>query len=578
MTLKISNKIIILYSLLFFGLMILFVLYAHYLLVETSLNLIRQDMRDKIHFIQTRINSGGAEALRSPADLIGRFITETSALSHYRITIIDMNGRVLADTVMKNAASIENHRYRSEVKKAVNYGWGESIRYSTALSIDILYMAKKNGEMIIRLAKPLYEIKSAYGTIIQLIMACGIFLLVISVIINVIISRRITHTVSDTVAFSEYFASGDYSRRISNYSNDEFGALQRSLNRLADIIVDKIERLTLEQNKLSVIIESIDHGIVVIDQNRRVILTNPAFQRAMNVSIEPIGKLYYEVIRGSSLNEKIDNAIIQGSASSFEEKLHTGTVCLIHIMPIREGQVIQGMVIVLHDITEIKRISQIKTELVGNISHELKTPVTILKGYLETIYANLDDKALIKDLVKKAIAGSERQHALINDMLALNFIETAYIAMNDRFAIGGIISDCAAILEPKITAKKINLNVNIGPDDIVLMGNRFLAEEVFFNLLDNAINYNHDHGLVRIDAVGRNNSTAISIANTGPGIPAESIDRIFERFYRMDRGRSRSTGGTGLGLSIVRHAAELHGWRVSVISGPAETVFTVELN
>ncbi len=472
---------------------------------------------------------------------------------------------------------MDNHRYRVEIKDAINNGKGYSVRYSNTLKTDMLYYAVAYPRYVVRLAKPLYEIDGSVRQVRELIILLGFLALGVTGIIIMIISRRVTRPIVETLNFAEQFSRGDYSRRILNYSDDEIGTLQRSLNRLADIIVDKIDNLLLEQNKLEVTIESIHDGIGVVDINKKLVIANGAFADLLEIKNLSAGPLYYEVIRSSSFNSMIEYALSHGEKTSFEEEFVNGTICEVAISPIREEKTIRGILLVLHDVTEKKKIERLKTELVGNLSHELKTPITILRGYIETMKDHLHEQDLCRGFISKSLVNIDRQNSIINDMLKLNRIETSSDFQWEEINIKEIISNCVDLLSAKAIVKKVDLSVDSSGMNESVTGNRFLAEEVFFNIIDNAISYNYEEGSVKVASEKEKGILTVIISDTGIGIPSEAVERIFERFYRVDKSRSRETGGTGLGLSIVKHASELLGWKLKVNSGNRGTTFRINI-
>ena len=237
----------------------------------------------------------------------------------------------------------------------------------------------------------------------------------------------------------------------------------------------------------------------------------------------------------------------------------------------------QGILIVIHDITEKKKMDQLKTDLVGNLSHELKTPIAIIKGYLETIETNMDDIDMCAGFISKALSNVDRQDSIINDMLKLNRLETMTDISTEKINIKEIIDNCVEILGGKLNSRDITIECDIDIPERDVIGNRFLAEEIFFNIIVNAINYSNPEGRIKITAEQGDNKTIVSISDSGIGIPEESICRIFERFYRVDKSRSRATGGTGLGLSIVKHAVEILKWGIDVSSSSDGTIFFIKI-
>jgi len=574
---RISNKIIAAYTLLIVLLVLFFLLFFSNLVRETQLTILKREMKSKVDFIdlviKERYGSFSLKELKKNRLSVGKL----AKIIQLRITIIDQKGIVLVDSEIDEVSTLDNHRYRVEIKNSQKNQYGDSVRYSTTLQTDMLYYAKAAGPVILRLAKPLYEIEESLSAVKKVIIFSGIFVLLTAFFIIIYISRKITRPINETVNFAREFSHGDYSRRILNYSEDEIGYLQRSLNNMADTIVDKIESLVFEQNKLEITLESISDGIAVVDENKRIHIANSAFSRMVDSDFEMKGSLYFEAIRSHALNAKIEYVLGRGVAAKFEEKFISGTLCEVNLNPIKERNTLQGILVVLHDITEKKRIEQIKTELVGNMSHELKTPLTIMKGYLETISENIHNAELSSEFIQKAIDNADRQNSIINDILKLSMLETSNDFLVEKINLREVIETCIDLLSPKAAGRDIAIHKKVDVLDAVIKGNRFLSEEVFFNIIDNAVNYNRESGTVAIHAEKGKTSTVITIKDTGIGIPEDSLDRIFERFYRVDKSRSRATGGTGLGLSIVKHAADLLGWRITASTSKEGTSFTIEL-
>ncbi len=575
---KISSKIIISTSLLIISLVFFLILFINRTLMDTHLNIIKNEMREKIRFVELAFQQD--EKLYSPDYLKKNtaFVKKLADIIDLRITVINRRGTVLADTEVKDVAGLDNHLFRPEVQYALNKISGESIRYSDTLRTDMLYTARKSRDLVLRIAKPLYEIEKVRQKSSRTLALAGIIVILLSISVIIIISRKISGPIQEAISFARIFAGGDYNKRILNYNNDEIGTLQKSLNRLADTIHEKINSYIFEKTKLEITIESIQDGIAVIDSSRKIVISNSAFRRILEIDTDVIRKIYYEVIRSRNLNSQIEEAMKSGTSTHFEEEFLSGRVCRIFINPIKDESTLEGMLIVLRDITERKKIDRMKTELIGNMSHELKTPIAILKGYIETIRENIRDRKMTEELLEKAYANVERQSLLINDILKLNMIEQGPGFPAEKIDLDEVLGSCMEILTPKAEKKNITIHIDYRDSDYTIEGNRFLAEEVFFNLIDNAINYNHPRGNISINMMKeQNGSPVIEIADTGIGIPEDSVKRIFERFYRVDKSRSRLTGGTGLGLSIVKHAAELLGWVIHVASGSSGTKFVIHI-
>ena len=317
----------------------------------------------------------------------------------------------------------------------------------------------------------------------------------------------------------------------------------------------------------------------MIDSGKKILITNRSFSELLGIKSEIKEKPYFETIRSRTLNQKIENALRTGEKDTFEAEIINERNFEAVINPIKtDSNMIQGVLLVLHDISERKKIEKIKTDLVSNVSHELKTPIAIVKGYLETIRENPDNREMVNDFIDRAIENVDRQNALIQDIIKLSMIESSKEFEKESINIRDIIENCLGIVAPKIAKREIKLTKTFIPGlDYNIHANQFLVEEIFFNIIDNGINYNNQGGSLDITTENTGRGLRIKISDSGLGIPAEYMDRIFERFYRVDKSRSRATGGTGLGLSIVKHAAMVLGWDVSVSSDKNGTTFTIDI-
>ena len=312
-------------------------------------------------------------------------------------------------------------------------------------------------------------------------------------------------------------------------------------------------------------------------RSRTVEFANSSFIMMFSSGTAVQGRKSYEVIRSRRINTRIDDALAKRKPLNFEEELSGGQVLEILITHVTGISGDVPLLLIIRDITEKKRIDRMKSDLVGNMSHELKTPIAIMKGYLETIQSNIADVKMSKMLIERAIENADRQNSLINDILKLHMIETSAEIVRERIDLEEIIQGCIKILTVKAADKNVRIDFSIEAPSVLENSSRFLSEEILFNIIDNAVNYNNSGGSVTVKLMNEGSSLVCLIRDTGMGIPAESIDRIFERFYRVDKSRSRATGGTGLGLSIVRHAADLLGWRISVKSDTGGTEFRIVL-
>ncbi len=574
---KLSYKLIASYIILIFILVVSVYLMVAGLLKKIHIEMIKNEMAHEIELINSSISGIKGDLFTSPE--LKKTLDTYSRFMSLRITLIGPDGTVVADTEAKDISRLDNHFYRTEVYQAANTGRGSSIRHSNTLKTDMFYYAIGYGNYIIRLAEPLYAVDESIRELKNFTFRIAVFVLLSSIIIIVLVSLKVTGPFNETLNFANNFAEGNFRKRILNYSNDEIGTLQRSLNKMADTIVETIDQHIFEKKKLEATLESISDGIAMIDSAKRILISNKAFSDLLSINIETRDRPYYEVIRSRTLNAGIEKSLSSGERDSFEAELLNDRFFEAVINPIKsDSDIIQGILLVIHDISERKKIERIKSDLVSNVSHELKTPIAIVKGYLETIRENPENREMMSDFIDRAIENVDRQNSLIQDIIKLSMIESVKEFEKEEINIRQVILDCIDIVTPKIGKKEIKLKTDFAGDvEYRIMANRFLVEEVFFNIIDNGINYNNTGGDLTISAEKNGSGVRVTISDSGIGIPSESMDRIFERFYRVDRSRSRATGGTGLGLSIVKHAAMVLGWKVSVLSNKSGTTFTIDV-
>ena len=493
-----------------------------------------------------------------------------------RITIIDKEGFVLGDSE-KDPRQMENHADRPEVKMAYRGKVGRSIRYSNTLKMDMMYLAIpiiENGQVIgvTRLSLPLTEVKAKIAHIHKMIFMGTLLALSLALGIGFIVARMITKPLQKMAGLARDIASGDFSKQIDIHSNDEVGQLAQSFNQMAGELKTKMETILEDRNQLSAVLTSIIEGVVAIDRNEKIILFNSALQKLFNLSRDKaIGRFFWEVIRNNELNDLLREVM---EKKEFREKEITlfspqgEKIFQVHALPIKGEKGISGVVAVLHDITELKKLERMRIEFVANVSHELRTPLTSIKGFIETlkrgaIYDSKNSQRFL-DIIE---SHTERLNNLIDDLLDLSKIESKEIKMefqptDFREVIEEVVSNFREAIDEKGHTVKIDIpsdfpQVEVDPERI---------EQVFNNLLNNAIKFTPAGGNICIRGIVKEKNIQIEVSDTGIGIPKEHLGRLFERFYRVDKARSRELGGTGLGLSIVKHIIQAHGGTVGVES------------
>jgi len=544
-------------------------------LEENSLHDIKNSLINQGLVIENQLT---AEQIRQEdITQLEKLVKTLSPLSKSRITVISKDGRVLADSEksQQEALQMENHAGRPEVQEALSGYIGKEIRYSATLKIDMLYIAlpiKDAGGVfgVLRLALPLESVRMTLLAIRKAITFSVIFAVLMSFVLGSILSRGIIKPVNRIIHISRQFSKGDFSHRIFQDSQDEIGQLAATLNGMAQDLEDKIKKIEIQNQQLRTILESMIEGIVVVDKLGHIITVNSTIERIFGVSRgECEGKILLEVIRNDGING-IMAEVLKGARPILRETslvwpMHK--IFQVNASPIFEREAVNGCVFVIHDITEIRRLEQVRSDFVANVSHELKTPLTSIKGFVETLIEGaLEDKEHSRDFLKVIEEHTNRLDNLVNDLLDLSYLESTQAKLKKdnvylKKMVDGILSGFASQLKKKGVEADNNLSAGLS-----VLADKDKIEQVFTNLIDNAIKFNKDGGSLDIDSEDLTDKIKITVEDFGIGIPVKDIPRIFERFYRVDKARSRTLGGTGLGLSIVKHIVELHGGTVGVES------------
>lgn len=538
-----------------------------------------QEIKDSL-FIQGNLVISQIE----PKELISRnsayldnLIQKLSSRMQSRITLITPQGRVLADSQkpLDQALLMENHSLRPEVIQAMRTGRGEEIRYSSTLRIDMLYVAlaiKDDADIIgiLRLALPLKGVESTLAVIRKTIILSLVFALGFAFLLGSVLAASITRPVNRITGISRDFAKGDFRRRISISSADEIGELAATLNNMAQALEERIKQIQGQGQQLTAIFNSMVEGVIATDSRGRIISLNPPAEKIFSVKKDDIlGKTFLEAIRNNDISEIINRTLRQRDAVSEELSLNwpLQRVFQVSASAIFENEKVSGCLLVIHDITEIRKLETVRRDFVANVSHELKTPLTSIKGFVETLLeGGLEDKENSRQFLKIIQEHTERLNSLINDLLDLSCIESKELVLHKQSINLRVLAQRVLSGFDSGAKKKSILLVNQLDEKLNLTVDGDRIEQVFTNLIDNAIKFNRDKGSVKIYSRDEGGKVKIVVEDTGAGIPAKDLPRIFERFYRVDKARSRELGGTGLGLSIVKHIIELHSGSVGVES------------
>lgn len=542
-------------------------------------------------YVESRINDDLKRSLLFNKDILDRRLSrmEPADIEHItrsigdrlgvRATIIDQSGKVTGDSEVtkEDLDKLENHSARPEVQDALKNGIGVSKRFSTSIRKDMLYMAVPLGTGkalgVLRLAIPLADVEAIEGRIFRMIAVAMIFAFIItmlgSFIISVMISRPL-HEMSDVAG---RLAKGDFSRKALAYSNDEIGDLAKAVNNMATEIESEISDISKEKAKLEAVLSSMFEGVMLTDAKGSVILMNPSLKKLFFIDSDPDGKRPLKVLRNNAVQDMVDE-VVSGKAAPLTREISMtfpeARTVIINGVPIYKEGAAQGAVFVFHDITELKRLEDIRKEFVANVSHELRTPISSIKGYAETLIdGKVQDAGTVKEFLGIIHQNSERLANLINDLLDLAGIESGKMKMDlSASEARPVIDKCLNILDKAIKDKSIKIKMDVPADLPKILVDHKRISQVFLNLLDNAVKYTPEGGAIAVTADTLPKAVKFNITDTGIGIPEKDLPRIFERFYRVDKARSRELGGTGLGLSIVKHIVQAHGGDVWVQSVP----------
>lgn len=495
-----------------------------------------------------------------------------------RITIVDRQGRVLVDSgkTPKESSAMPNHADRPEIRKALSGTAAEESRYSTTLEMNMLYIAlpvKEDGGRIagaVRLSLPLANVEELLSVIKREIIFSLFLALGLALILGYILAAGLMKPVNKIIHASRRFSQGEFHHRILLNSEDEIGQLASTLNAMARSLEEKIKESAQQNQKLAAIFTSMIEGAIVTDRAGRIISANPAVERIFGVRSKNIeGRLFLEAIRNNDIWDIINAVLKKGDPASAEMTLNLPVqrIFKLNAVPVFDRDAVCGCLVVIHDISQIRKLETVRRDFVANVSHELKTPLTSIRGFVETLLEGaLDDKANNRNFLIIIHEHAQRLDRLVNDLLSLSYLESREMKLEKAdFNLYRLVEQ--VILNFKAQAEKRGLEIkNELPEQLMLAADKHKIEQVFINLIDNAVKFNSDSGLIRVYSHDLGDKIAIIVEDTGIGIPARDLPRIFERFYRVDKARSREMGGTGLGLSIVKHIVELHHGSVTVES------------
>jgi two-component system phosphate regulon sensor histidine kinase PhoR len=501
-----------------------------------------------------------------------------AALIPVRFTVILPDGVVVADSE-QDPQKMDNHGSRPEIRVALGGATGHAQRYSTTLRQQMMYVAcpiNREGKLlaVVRTALPVTTIDEALTAVYVKMTIAGLFIAVLAAGVGLYVSRRISHPIEAMRKGADQYARGALDLRIQPPATLELASLAEALNTMAAQLQNRMAAIVRQRNELEAVLSSMVEGVIALDGDEKVISLNTAAKKMFpNPSDSHVGRNLAELVRSSELAEMVQ-AVRDSGRSSQADITYQGweeRVLKAHCAPLRDGDGYpMGTLVVLHDVTQLRRLENMRKDFAANVSHEIKTPLTAIKGFVETLQeGDLDSKAESHRFLGIIAKHVDRLTAIIDDLMHLSRIErsdeTKALAL-EECRVCELLSTARGLCQDRAHAKgvEIDLDCNV---DLLAQLDAPLMEQALVNLLDNAIKYTQrTPARVTLSAFLENDELCIVVADEGIGIGRKHLPRLFERFYRVDKARSRHLGGTGLGLAIVKHITQAHGGRVTVQS------------
>jgi two-component system, OmpR family, phosphate regulon sensor histidine kinase PhoR len=537
------------------------------------------------------LNLAMAQPVRPDSPAILEAWTKRMASGGARVTVLAPDGGVLADS-LSDGRSPSADLAAPEVQQALLSGEGDAVRYDADLRRDLVFRAVRyrppsGNPIVIRMAIPLVQADVQRDQIRRSLLAASVVILVAGIAVSFVFSRMLAGRIEQLKDFSRRVAGGDFRPMQFTGPRDEVADLADALNETAARLDATIHSLSGERNRSSAILRSMVEGVAVIDARERLIFFNRAFAAILNLDAEKSeGRPLIEIIRNSQLLALIRKALqgeegLQGDIAMGFVQQRSFSVTAAPVNPLDSsvagrsgpGKLAEtgrpsGAVVVLHDVTDLRRLERVRQDFVANVSHEFKTPLTAIQGFAETLLAGaLEDPGNNRRFLEIIREHATRLAQLTDDLMKLARIEAGKLEVQFfPVNLADLAEGCAETALLKANRKEITLEMDVPAALPSVHGDANLLHEVLQNLLDNAVQYTHPGGKIYVSAVAREHDAVVTVSDTGIGIPLADQERIFERFYRVDAARSRQAGGTGLGLSIARHIVEAHGGRIWVES------------
>jgi two-component system phosphate regulon sensor histidine kinase PhoR len=506
-------------------------------------------------------------------------------LINARVTFVAADGRVVGDSSepVEALATMENHAQRPEIVEARTGGIGRSRRYSATLKIEMLYIAVRVAHpaiAFVRVALPLTDVREQLRAVFTSTLTALGFALLGGALIAWILSSRIGRRVRLVARVAERYRRGDLTPPRLGFGDDELGTVARALDESVQEVGRQLSVQARDRARMEAILAGMVEGVIVVDPQGRLQLANDAARQMLKLADPGIGRPYVETIRLPAIAE-LFAAVLSGGTPAplqFTPPRDSSRTIMASAAP-AAGAAEYGVILVLHDITDLRRADQIRRDFVANVSHELRTPLTANRGYVEALSdddGSVDEKRRFLEIIGRH---TQRMERLVKDLLRLARLDAGQetldiIACDTRNLLDSVITDAGQAADERGQT----VEIAIAPGAETVRGDPAKLHDALRNLVANAITYAPEGSTIRIDVAPADRGVSIAVSDAGPGIPDEDLLRVFERFYRVDKSRARDPGGTGLGLAIVKHLVELHGGTVRVenrAEGGARFVITL---
>lgn len=522
-----------------------------------------------------------------PADYYTEQAARYKEITGMRVTFIDGGGDVLGDSDF-DRRRMENHADRPEVIDAKRSGVGNDIRVRDTVKQKMLYVAYAvrpgaPDSEVLRLSKNIQDVERSVREMWIVLISGLLLLFIIVAAISYRIALGLTRPLEQITRVAKRIKNMDYQARVPLMKNDEIGELGVAINAMAESLQDQMQRIRQKEGQLESVLDNMINGIVMIDRSGRILLLNRMAEEVLGFSARELaGRHYAEAKQQYELAQIIQEGLERREHLHDEITFYFPEERLleINLVPVfHSGDEFGGVLLVLQDVSAIRRLERMRSEFVANVSHELKTPIAAVKGFAETLLGGaVNDPDTAKSFLQIIYDESERLNRLIGDILELSKVESRRVPLQfSPVELSSFTGKTVELLATEASRKGILLDVSVEPG-LYVEADEDRLRQIVMNLLSNGINYTPEGGRVSVKVDGDDDHIRIRISDTGIGIPKKDLPRIFERFYRVDKARSRSSGGTGLGLSIVKHLVELHKGTIAVDSKVgAGSVFTIEL-